>query len=97
MSDLVTKDTPSILDSEDMVGEAKQIIDSVPTADIEGMHSPEELAEARNTFWKAFGQNQNIVITVLSRGSSLVKCLCFFHRCVSVTHLTADIILVIFN
>ena len=57
MSDLVTKDTPSILDSEDMVGEAKQIIDSVPAADIEGMHSPEELAEARNTFWKAYLTN----------------------------------------
>lgn len=57
MSDLVTKDTPSILDSEDMVGEAKQIIDAVPAADIEGMHSPEELAEARNTFWKAYLTN----------------------------------------
>lgn len=57
MSDLTTKDTHSILDSEDMVGEAKQIIDSVPAADIEGMHSPEELAEARNTFWKAYLTN----------------------------------------
>lgn len=53
----LNEDTPSILDSEDMVGEAKQIIDSVPTADIEGMHSPEELAEARNTFWKAYLTN----------------------------------------
>lgn len=57
MSDLITKDTPSILDSEDMAGVAKQIIDSVPESDIEGMHSPEELEEARNTFWKAYLTN----------------------------------------
>lgn len=50
-------DTPSILDSEDMVGEAKQVINSVPPADIEGMHTPEELAEARNAFWKAYLTN----------------------------------------
>ena len=65
MSDLVTKDTPSILDSEDMVGEAKQIIDTVPAADIEGMHSPEELAEARNTFWKAYLQMESYLAPLI--------------------------------
>lgn len=57
MDDLITKDTPSVLDSEDMAGVAKQIIDSVPESGIEGMHSPEELEEARNAFWKAYLTN----------------------------------------
>ena len=57
MSDLVTKDTPSLLDSQDMVGEAEQIINNVPSVDIEGMHSAEELSESKNIFWRAYLTN----------------------------------------
>lgn len=50
----MTKDSPSLLNSQDMVVEAEEVINSVPPADIKGMHTPEELEENRTTFWKAY-------------------------------------------
>lgn len=50
----MTKDTPSLLDSDDMINKAEDVLNFVPQADIKGMHTPEELAESRNIFWKAY-------------------------------------------
>lgn len=50
----MTKDSSSLLNSQNMVGEAEEVINNVPPADIKGMHTPEELEENRTTFWKAY-------------------------------------------
>lgn len=52
-----TQDTKSILDSSTMVDDAKTIIDSVPPADIQGMHTADELQEETKAFWTAYLTN----------------------------------------
>lgn len=57
MDKIITQDTPSILDSDDMVGEAAELLSSLPDSGIEGKVPVEELEEQKKVFWKAYLTN----------------------------------------
>ncbi len=57
MDEIMTQDTPSILDSNDMVGEAAELISQLPSSEIQGKIPVEELEEQKKAFWKAYLTN----------------------------------------